>query len=181
MQLIGAYILGPVLGEAIVVGVQLLRLISTTTGGVGEIANVVAATCFVFVPSLIYRFKKGLPIVFVSMAIGSVLQIGASLLSNRFLTFPLYMGEGAAAAFESAFFIIIAFNAIKCVANAAITLLLYKRLKRLFFADERKIKSKPVEKNCDCRYISTANSYFFGVKSLKLKKRLTKSDKECII
>ena len=133
MQLIGAYILGPLLGEAIVLIVQLLRLLSSSTGGIGELANFIAATCFVCVPSLLYSFRKGLPMVFLSMAAGTALQIGASLLSNRFLTFPLYMGSGAKSAFESFFGIIVAFNAIKCLANAAITFLLYKRLKRVFF------------------------------------------------
>ncbi|MBO7525779.1 MAG: ECF transporter S component [Clostridia bacterium] len=130
MQLVGAYILGPLLGEFIVIAVQLLRLLTSSTGGVGEIANLVAATCFVFVPSLIYKFKKGLATVFLSMAIGSLLAIGASLLSNRFLTFPLYMGAGAQSAFLEFFWIIAAFNAIKCVGNAAITFILYKRLKK---------------------------------------------------
>ena len=130
-QLLGAYLLGPVLGEIIVIVVQLLKWITSSTGGIGEIANFIAATCFVFVPSLIYQFRKGLPTVIVSMIFGSVLQIAASLLSNRYLTFPLYMGGGAVEAFNAAFWIIIAFNAIKCVSNAIITLLLYKRLKKV--------------------------------------------------
>ena len=131
IQLIGGFMLGPVLGEMIVIIVQLLRLITSSTGGVGELANLVAATCFIFVPSLIYHFKQGLPIVFITLCIGSILQIGASLLSNRFMVFPLYMGDGAKEAFDAAFWIIVAFNAIKCAANALITLLLYKRLKKL--------------------------------------------------
>ncbi|MBO7368819.1 MAG: ECF transporter S component [Clostridia bacterium] len=131
IQRLGAYILGPILGEIMVAVIQLLRFITSSTGGVGEIANFVAATCFVLVPSVIYQFKKGLPTVFISLFIGTVLQIVVSLISNRFLTFPLYMGEGAEEAFNSAFWIIVAFNAIKCVANAIITLLLYKRLKKV--------------------------------------------------
>ena len=142
VQLIGAYMLGPILGEMVVVIVQLLRLLTSSTGGVGELANFIAATCFVCVPSVIYRFKKGLPIVFISIFIGTVLQIGASLLSNRFLTFPLYMGAGAESAFNAAFWLIVAFNAVKCSANAVITLLLYKRLKKLFFRGENKGNAK---------------------------------------
>ena len=136
-QLIGAYILGPALGEIIVVSVQLMRLTVTSSGGVGEIANVIAATCYVLLPSLVYRCRKGLTVVFISLFVGSALEICASLLSNRFLVFPLYMGAGAKSAFDAAFGIIVAFNAIKCALNALITLLLYKRLKRLFFKDER--------------------------------------------
>ena len=130
VQLIGAYMLGPVLGEIIVVLIQALRLLSSSTGGVGELANLVAATCFVFLPSLIYRFKKGLPTVILSLVIGTVLQIGASLFSNRYLVFPLFFDEPKVAV-EKAFWLIVAFNAIKCVSNGIITLLLYKRLKKV--------------------------------------------------
>ena len=130
-QLIGAYMLGPVLGAMMVIIIQLLKLITSSTGGIGEIANLVAATCFIFIPSLIYHFKKGIPTVIVSILIGTVLQITASLISNRFLVFPLYMGAGAKAAFDQAFWLIVAFNAIKCTANAVITLLLYKQLKKI--------------------------------------------------
>ena len=131
-QLIGGFMLGPVFGEIIVVLVQALRLLTSSTGGVGELANLIAGTCFVFVPSLIYRFRKGLPTVFVSLIIGTILEIAASLVGNRFLTFPFYMGEGAESVFASAVWFIVAFNAIKCAANSAITLILYKRLKKLF-------------------------------------------------
>jgi len=144
VQLIGAYMLGPVLGEIIVLLVQALRLLTSSTGGVGELANVIAATCFVFVPSLIYSFNKKLPTVFVSLAVGIVLQIAASLVGNRFLTFPFYMGAGAVDVFNSVFWYIVAFNAIKGLANSIITLLLYKRLKKLLFK-EKPAKNKAAD------------------------------------
>ena len=111
----------------------------------GEIANFIAGTCFIFVPSVIYRFKKGFPTVIVSLVIGIVLQVGASLFSNRFLTFPLYMGAGAESAFNSLFFVIVAFNLVKGVVNALIALLLYKRLKKLFFKNEIADKEKKTQ------------------------------------
>ncbi len=132
VQLIGAYMLGPALGGIMITVVQLLRLLTTSSGGVGELANLIAAACFVVIPSVIYAFKKGLPTVFLSLAAGTLCLIGASLLSNRFLTFPLYMGEGAAENFAKFFWFIVLFNLIKGVSNSIITLLLYKRLKKLF-------------------------------------------------
>ena len=164
LQLIAGYMLGPVLGEMIVLCVQLLRfilpsVIGTPSGGVGEIANFIAGTCFIFVPSVIYRFKKGFPTVIVSLVIGIVLQVAASLLSNRFLTFPLYMGADAESAFNSFFFVIVAFNLIKGVVNALIALLLYKRLKKLFFKNEigdKEKKTQTGEKGGDGEYVICA-------------------------
>ena len=134
-QLIGAFMLGPVLGSVIVVMVQALRLLSTASGGVGELANLITAACFVILPSAVYTFKKGLPTVIVSLIAATVVEIGVSLLANRFLMFPLYgafLDMTAEEMFKAFFPYVIAFNAIKCVSNAVITLLLYKRLKKLF-------------------------------------------------
>ena len=52
----------------------------------------------------------------------------AALLANRFVNFPLYMGAGAAEAFASLFWWIVAFNLIKTASVGIIVLLLYKRL-----------------------------------------------------
>ena len=131
VQLLGAYILGPVFGEMIVIAVQLLRFLTSGSGGVGEIANLVAGTCFVFVPSLIYQFKKGLPTVVLTLIFGTVLLTVASILTNLTLTFPLYFHEKAGEKFAFAFWYIVAFNLIKGVANSVITFLLYKRLKKM--------------------------------------------------
>ena len=132
LLLIGAYMLGPTLGGISVIAVQLLRLTITRSFGVGEIANLIAAACFIIVPSLIYRFKKGLPTVFISLAVGTVMLILGSLLFNRFITFPLFIGEAGKQVFYANIWLIVLFNLIKALSNGAITLLLYKRLKKLF-------------------------------------------------
>ena len=132
LLLIGAYMLGPTLGGISVVAVQFLRLTITRSFGVGEIANLIAAACFIIVPSLIYRFKKGLPTVFISLAVGTVMLILGSLIFNRFITFPLFIGDAGKQVFYANIWLIVLFNLIKALSNGAITLLLYKRLKKLF-------------------------------------------------
>ena len=67
---------------------ELLSLIDTQTIGVGEVANFLLTLSFVLVPTIVYRFKKGLPTVTVTLAIGCVLQIAASLVVNRYITSP---------------------------------------------------------------------------------------------
>ncbi|HIW02335.1 MAG TPA: tRNA (adenosine(37)-N6)-threonylcarbamoyltransferase complex ATPase subunit type 1 TsaE [Candidatus Protoclostridium stercorigallinarum] len=139
--MLGGYMLGPV-GAIVIEGVkQALCLITSTSGGVGQLANFMVTVCFIIVPSVLYKFKKGLPWVAAGMGVGCVLQVAASLVANRYINFPLYMGDQAAEMFSSLFPFIIAFNVIKGVAISALTLLLYKRLSKAMkwlFRDRKK-------------------------------------------
>lgn len=127
--MLGGYIYGPI--SAIVIeGVKQLLCFFTksSTGGVGEIANIIMNGSFVLVPSILYRFRKGIPSVLIGMAAGCLLQIAAGLICNRFITFPLFMGDAALEWFNDLWPLIIAFNAIKSVSVSAVTFLVYKRL-----------------------------------------------------
>ncbi len=126
--LIGGFMYGPVAAVIISLIKECLCLLKSSTGGVGEIANFIVTFSFVIVPTLVYRFKKGLPTVALTLAVGCVLQIAAGLLSNRYINFPLFMGDGALAAFESLWWYVLLFNLIKGVAVSLVTILLYKRI-----------------------------------------------------
>jgi riboflavin transporter FmnP len=52
----------------------------------------------------------------------------AALLVNRFITFPLFLGEKGVAVFTENYVLIVAFNMIKTLSIGILTLLLYKRL-----------------------------------------------------
>lgn len=131
VMLIAGYMLGPVAAEAVIVILQLLSLFNTGTGGVGELANFIMANVFVFLPVFVYRYKKGLPWVIVTLVVCAAGQIVAGLLFNKFLLYPLFFKENAAEMFRATVGFIAGYNAIKCVANGAITVLLYKRLRKL--------------------------------------------------
>ena len=94
----------------------------------GELANFIVTFSFVIVPTLVYRFRKGLPVVILTLAVGCFLQVGVSLLANRYINFPLFMQEGAAAMFAQLWWYVLLFNLIKSVAVSLITVLLYKRI-----------------------------------------------------
>ena len=111
-----AFLLGPI------------RIPTGSTGGVGELANIFATSAYILLPSIIYQYKKGLKFVIPSLVGACLLGTGVSLLTNRYINFPLYMGEGASAFFAESFWFIVAFNLIKTVAISILTLLLYKRL-----------------------------------------------------
>lgn len=129
--MLGGYVLGPAFGELIIAATVALGLFKSSSSGVGELANFITANIFIMPPVILYKFKKGLKTVVISIAVSSALTVAAALLLNRFLLFPLYMGDGARAVFNANVHFIAVFNVIKCAANSAITLLLYKKLKKL--------------------------------------------------
>lgn len=131
IMLLAAYLLGPFAAEAIVLLLQVLSLFNTQTGGVGELANFIMANIFVVLPAVVYRYKKGLVSVIVTLILCSVGQIFAAMFTNALLLYPLFFGGGASAKFWGTVWYIVAYNAIKCVSNGLITVLIYKRLRNL--------------------------------------------------
>ena len=85
---------------------------------------------FVILPSILYKFRKGLTTVALSLSGACVIGTVVAATVNRFITFPLYMGDAAAAVCNSIFWYIIGFNVIKTVSISVLTVLLYKRLSR---------------------------------------------------
>lgn len=127
--LFGGYMFG-LPGAIVIEGVKQLLIWGTksSTGGVGELANFIIVTAFVAVPTVLYRFKKGRAWVAVGLGIGCVCQIAVSLVCNRYINFPLFVGAGAADMFASLWPYVLAFNAIKSVAISILVFFLYKRL-----------------------------------------------------
>ena len=127
-----SFLLGPVEGVTVCLLKEGLRALSSSSGGVGEVANFLVTSTYILLPSILYQYKKGFKTVVRALALACVLGVGAALLANRFINFPLYMGEGASAAFSKLFMVIVAFNLIKTVSVSILTVLLYKRLSNFF-------------------------------------------------
>ena len=131
IMLLAAYIIGPLGGEVVVTVTFALGLIKSQTAMVGEFANLIMAQFFVVLPAVAYKFRRKFSTVIISLSAATVAISAIGLLTNRFLLFPLQMGDGAAEFFAKTWYFIIAFNAIKGVSNSIITVLLYKRLKKV--------------------------------------------------
>lgn len=135
--LLSSFLFGPVEGIIVCLVKEGLRAITSSTGGIGELANILVTVSFILVPSVVYRFKKGLPVVIGTLAVACLIQIGTGLLTNRFINFPvfgeLFMGgaEIGIELFYSTWPFIILFNVIKSVAISVLTVLLYKRIEKL--------------------------------------------------
>lgn len=123
-----AFLFGPVEGVIVCVLKECLRIVGSSSGGVGELANILVTCSYILLPSVVYRFKKGLRWVIPCLVGACIIATGVALLTNRFINFPLYMGDGAAGVFAQVFWLIVVFNLIKTVSVSVMTLLLYKRL-----------------------------------------------------
>lgn len=123
-----SFLLRPVEGVVVCILKELFRMLAGSTGGVGEIANMITTCSFILLPSIVYQFKKGLPTVILTLLGTCIIGTAAALLANRFITFPLFLKDAAVEVFYNGFWFIVAFNLIKTVSISVLTLLLYKRL-----------------------------------------------------
>ena len=125
----GGYMFG-IFGAVVIELIKqlLIYLTKTSTAGVGEIANFLVTISYVAPPCVIYRFRKGKASAVIGLLLGCVCEILVSLLCNRFINFPLFMGSVAEATFFRLFWYIFAFNAIKTITVSVLVFVLYKKL-----------------------------------------------------
>ena len=137
--MLAGFIYGPIPAVIVSLIKELIHIFIGTTGGVGEFANMIITTCYVLVPSIVYRKKKGLKIVIITLIIGCLLQSGMSLLVNRFINFPFFLGsapfvptQASDGFYFSVWYYILIFNLIKSVVISVLTILVYKKTSYLF-------------------------------------------------
>ena len=88
--LIGAFAMGPVEGVLICLVKNLLNLLRSTTGGVGELCNFLLGASFVLTAGLIYhknRTRKG---AIIASLVGAAVMAAFSVPCNYYLTYPIY-------------------------------------------------------------------------------------------
>ena len=122
------FLLGPVEGIIVCAIKELLRIFTSGTGGVGELANILVTTSFLLLPTVMYRFHKGLKVVIPSLVGGCLIASGMALLANRFILFQAFGIADVPGTFAETWGYILAFNLIKTSLVSLLTLLLYKRL-----------------------------------------------------
>ena len=88
--LITSYALGPGAGIGVVLVKNLLHLLKTDTGGVGELSNFLLGAAFVGTAGLFYlrsRSRKG---ALIGAVIGSFAMAAIGLLTNYYIVYPVY-------------------------------------------------------------------------------------------
>ncbi|MEE0682662.1 MAG: ECF transporter S component [Candidatus Gastranaerophilaceae bacterium] len=141
--LIGAFAFGPVAGVMIELVKNALQLITTSTGGVGELANFIIGGAYVFVAGLIYKRRKTKKGAYLSCLSASVAMGVIAAIVNYFILLPMFemfmpleqviASFGAFIPFiktklDVVLFNALPFNLLNGIAVSVITMLLYKRL-----------------------------------------------------
>lgn len=141
--LIAAFMLGPVQAIIITLVKDLVHLLSTQTGGVGELADFILLSSFAVTAALIYMRQKDKKHAVISCAAATVVLCVLGVFANMFLLIPFYSKimpveaiVGACQAVNPAIdsingyyiFGVVPFNLIKGVILSAVTILSYKRL-----------------------------------------------------
>lgn len=143
--LIGGFALGPVAGMTIGVLKEVLWMFFSTTAGVGEIANIIIMLPFVLIPTIAYKYHKGIKSVLIFVAIGCICQVLWSFPVNWLLNFPVFLSFNwklGMAVFMQSWYWVMLFNLIKSVIIAVVVLLLYKSISRLIKLTNDKFTKK---------------------------------------
>lgn len=88
--LLAAFSMGPLSGVAVCLIKNLINLLFTTTGGVGELCNFLMGVCFVLPAGWIYRVRKTRGGALLAAAVGAVTMAVLSVPINYFISYPFY-------------------------------------------------------------------------------------------
>jgi len=88
--LLAAFALGPMSGVAVCLMKNLINLLFTTTGGVGELCNLLIGICFVVPAGLVYRRGKSRKNALIGALIGAAAMALISVPVNYFISYPFY-------------------------------------------------------------------------------------------
>ena len=141
--LIGAFAYGPVSGILIEFVKNALQLLTSSTGGIGELANFIMGSSFVVTAGLIYKFHKTKKTAMLACLIASIIMgVGAAIV-NYFILLPVFevfmpldqliASFGEVIPFIKTKLDVVLFNAfpfnlLKGIGISIVTMPLYKRL-----------------------------------------------------
>lgn len=142
--LIGAFAFGPLTGVMIELIKNALQLLSTSTGGVGELANFLMGGSFVFVAGAIYQRHQSKRTAWLAGIAGSVVMGIVAAAANYFILLPLFEQfmplEQLIASFgtfipfihtklDVVLYNALPFNLLKGLAISCFTMVIYSRLR----------------------------------------------------
>lgn len=137
--MLAGFMYGPIPAIIVCLIKETIHIAVGSTGGVGELANIIITTSYVLLPTILYKHKKGIKVVILTLIVACVIQSGTSLLVNKFINFPFFTGsvpflptEVSNTMFDKLWRYVLVFNVIKSVVISIFTVLLYKRVSYLF-------------------------------------------------
>ncbi|MBO4374477.1 MAG: ECF transporter S component [Lachnospiraceae bacterium] len=144
--LIAAFAYGPLSGVLVCLVKNLIHLLNTQTGGVGELANFVLGASFVFTAGMIYKKRHNKKGAIAGALLGTVIMGAVSLFVNYYIVYPIYTNFMPMEAIIAAYQLIYAgvsdlwgclllfnlpFTVFKGLCSVLITFIIYKKLSPL--------------------------------------------------
>lgn len=135
--------MGPVYGLATVLIKDLIHLLVSSSGGIGELADFIMSGALVLISALLYSRHKSLKSALIGLGIGTVVMAILGAIVNYYVMLPFYTafmpmekiieaGAAVIPAIQSKFsfvaLITAPFNLLKGVALSVVTFLLYKHV-----------------------------------------------------
>jgi riboflavin transporter FmnP len=129
---IGGLVFGPLSAFLMSVVVSFVEMVTVSESGIiGLIMNVISTCAFACTAAFIYKHKRTLSGAVIGLIAGSLAMTGIMLLWNYIIT-PIYMGVPRETVANMLMPIFLPFNLLKSGLNAALTMLLYKPLVKVF-------------------------------------------------
>ena len=141
--LIGAFAFGPLSGLLIELVKNALQLLTTSTGGIGEVANFLMGASYVVTAGVIYKHHKTKKTALLACIAASFVMGAAAALANYFILLPLFETfmplDQLIASFaeflpfihtkqDVVLFNALPFNLLKGLVIGGVTMLIYKKL-----------------------------------------------------
>ena len=93
--LIAAFSMGPVYGAIVCLVKNLVNLLTTTTGGVGELSNFILGVFFVVPAGIIYKLRPKFSGAIIGSIAGAAMMALLSVFSNYYVVYPIYTAVSA--------------------------------------------------------------------------------------
>lgn len=144
--LIASFALGPVYGVVVCLIKNLINLMFSTTGGVGELSNFILGAVFVFTAGLFYRFMGGRRGALIGSLCGAAVMAIISVFSNYYVVYPVYtafmpmetilgmyqaINPNVDSLWDALIWFNMPFTFIKGMLSVVITFLIYKKISPL--------------------------------------------------
>lgn len=144
--MIAGFAFGPIAGILVELLKNVLHLLRTTSGGVGELANFLVGSAFVAPAAIIYfknKTKKG---AIIGLVVGTLGMVIMGVLANKFIILPFYakvmplqaiidmsaLANPSIVDINSLILLaIVPFNLLKGILVSVVTVLIYKYVHRL--------------------------------------------------
>lgn len=150
--LIGAFSLGPVAGVIICLVKNVLHVLTSQSGGVGELSNFLLGAIFVLTAGIIYKANKNRKAAVLGSILGALAMAVLSVVTNYFIVYPMYSNfmpmeaiigayqaiySGADSLIKCLVIFNLPFTFIKGMINVVITFLIYKKISPILKGTEK--------------------------------------------